>query len=93
MTQTDRQISAIKLDLVLINKKKKTCPLVDFAASADYREKIKESETTDKFLDFARELKAVECKGNDDTLVTMVRLERFPNVRKKTGRIGNQKGN
>ena len=30
---------------------------MDFAVAADHRIKMKESENTDKFLDFARELK------------------------------------
>ena len=44
-------------DLVVINKKKKTCPLVDFAVLADHRVKLKEIEKKDKYLDLARKLK------------------------------------
>ena len=38
-------------------KKKKTCKIVDFAAPADHRIKLKECEKRDKYLDLARELK------------------------------------
>ena len=41
--QTDHQISARRPDLVIINKKKKTCQNVDFAGLADPRVKLKES--------------------------------------------------
>ena len=42
---------------MLINKKKRTCQLVDFAVPADHRVKRKENEKMDKYLDLARELK------------------------------------
>ena len=54
---TDRLISARRPDLIIINKKKSTCRIVDFAVTADYRIKLKESEKKDKYLDLARELK------------------------------------
>ena len=38
-------------------KKKITCKIVDFAAPADRRVKLKESEKKDKYLDLAKELK------------------------------------
>ena len=38
-------------------KKKKKKRTVDFAVQADYREKLKESEKMDKYLDLARKLK------------------------------------
>ena len=60
--QTDHLIPARRPDLVLINKKKRTCQLVDFAVPADHRVKLKESEKIDKYLDLARELKkTLEC--------------------------------
>ena len=43
-------------NLVLINKKNRTC-LSDLAVSADHRIEIKESEKINKYLDFAGELK------------------------------------
>ena len=36
---------------------KRTCKIVDFAALADHRIKLKECEKKDKYLDLARELK------------------------------------
>ena len=44
-------------DLMIINKKKKICKIVDFAVPADHRINLKESEKKDKYLDLARELK------------------------------------
>ena len=57
---TDHLISAIRPDLIVINKKKKrkrTCKIVDFAVPADYIMKQKESEKKDKYLNLTRELK------------------------------------
>ena len=50
-------ISASRPDLIIINKKKRTCKIVDFAVPADHRIKLKECEKKDKYLDLARELK------------------------------------
>ena len=55
--QTDHLISARRPDLIIINKKKRTCKIVDFAIPADHRIKLKECEKKDKYLDLARELK------------------------------------
>ena len=52
-------IPARKLDLVMVNKKKRTGHLVDFAVSANYKIKMKESEKINKYLDLAREMKQV----------------------------------
>ena len=50
----NHSIPAGRPDLVLINKKKQTCNLADFAVPVDYREKMKESQKTDKYLDLSR---------------------------------------
>ena len=56
--QMDHQIPSRKRDQVLINKKKRSCPLENFAVvPADHKGKIKESGKIDKYLDLARELK------------------------------------
>ena len=55
--QTDHIIPARKPDLIIINKKKKICKIVDFAVPADHRINLKESEKEDKYLDLAWELK------------------------------------
>ena len=44
-------------DLIIINKNKRTCKIMDFAVPVDHRVKLKESEKKDKYLDLARELK------------------------------------
>ena len=49
------------------NKQKK-CHLVDFAVPADNRMKIKKSETINKFVDLARELKkSAKHESDGDT--------------------------
>ena len=50
--QTDHLISARRPDLI-IKKKKRICKIVDFAAPADHRIKLKECEKKDKYLDLA----------------------------------------
>ena len=55
--QTDHLIVTRRPDLIIINKKKRTCRIVDLTVPADNRVKLKESEKKDKYLDFARELK------------------------------------
>ena len=42
--QTDHLIPARRPDLIIINKKKRTCKIVRFAVPADYRIKLKEYE-------------------------------------------------
>ena len=51
--QTDHRTSARQPDLTIINKKRRTCRIVDFA---DHRVKLKASENEDKHEDLAREL-------------------------------------
>ena len=55
--QTDHLILARRPDLIIINKKKRICKIVDFAVLVDHRINLKESEKKDKYLDLARELK------------------------------------
>ena len=54
--QTDHLIPARRPDLIIINKKKRTCKIVDIAVPADHKIKLKECEKKDKYLD-PRELK------------------------------------
>ena len=66
--QTDQLISARRPDLVVINKKKRICKIVDSAVPVDHRIKLKESEKKDKYLDLARELKkTIEHESDDYT--------------------------
>ena len=55
--ETDHQISARQPDLIIINKNKRTCRIVDFAVPSDHRVKLKECKKRDKYLDLAIELK------------------------------------
>ena len=55
--QTDHLILARTPDLIIINKKKRICKIVNFAIPADHRIKLKECEMKDKYLNFAKELK------------------------------------
>ena len=64
--QTDHLIPARRSELILINKNKRICKIVDFAVLADQRINPKESEKKDKYLDLDRELKKdVEHESND----------------------------
>ena len=54
---TDQLILTSKTDLIIINKKKRICKIVDFAVLPDHRIKLKEREKKEKYLDLARELK------------------------------------
>ena len=55
--QTGHLIKARRQDLIIINKKKRICKIVDFTVAAEYKIKLKECEKRDKYLDLARELK------------------------------------
>ena len=50
-------ISARRLDLIIINKKKRSCKIVYLAVPADHRIKLKECEKKDKYINLARGLK------------------------------------
>ena len=54
--QMDHPLPTRRPDLVLSNKKKETCHLVDFVIPADHSE-VTEGEKQDKYLDFTRGLK------------------------------------
>ena len=54
--QMDHLIQARRPDLLLSNKKKRTCHPVDFTISADHRMKIEISKKIEKYLDLAKEL-------------------------------------
>ena len=50
-------IIIIRPDIIIIDKKKRICKIVDFALPADHRIKLKECEKKDKYLNLVRELK------------------------------------
>ena len=62
--QTDNPISARRPDLVIINKIKRTCKIVDFASPDDHRIKLKEGEKKDKHKGTE---KTMEPVGNNYT--------------------------
>ena len=64
--QTDHLIPARRPDLIIINKKKRTCKIVDFAVPVDHRIKLKECEKKDKYFDLARELKKTMKHAGDN---------------------------
>ena len=66
--QMDHLISARRPDLVIINKKKRTCRIVDFAVPADHRVNLKENEKKDKCLDLARAWKKTVEHESDDCI-------------------------
>ena len=58
--QSNHQISARRPDLIIINKKKRTWRIADFAVPAEHRVKLKEYEKRDKYFNLARKLKKTE---------------------------------
>ena len=57
--QTDHVIEAQKPDLVVVDKKKRTCKIIDFAVPGDSRIEAKEKEKIDKYQDLRRELQKI----------------------------------
>ena len=57
--RTGYLISVRRPDLVIVNKKKRTCWIVNFVLPADQRIKLKDSEKRDKYVDLAREQKTL----------------------------------
>ena len=51
--QTDHLISARRPDLIIINRKERTCRIVDFAVLTDHWIKLKECEKKYMYLDLA----------------------------------------
>ena len=54
---TDHLISARRPDLIILNKKKRTCKIVVYDVPGEHRIKLKECEKKNKYLDLVRELK------------------------------------
>ena len=54
--QADHQILA-RRPVLINNNEKKTCQLVDYIFPADHREKMREGEKLDNYLDLAKELR------------------------------------
>ena len=70
--QTDHLISARRPGIIVINKKKRTWKIGNFAVLANHSIKLKESEKKDKYLDLARELKKLWNTKQKIILVLLV---------------------
>ena len=88
--QTDHLISVRQPDLIIINKKERTCRIVDFAVSANYRVKLKECEKRDKYMDLARKfLKYGEHESYDYTNCDWCSWYSHQKIGTRTGGLGN----
>ena len=63
----------------MINKKKRTYKIVDFAVPADHRIKPKEVEKKDKYLDLARQLKKL---WNMPVIIIPIVIDTFGTISK-----------
>jgi len=81
--QTDHVIEARRPDLVVVDKKKRTCKIIDFAVPGDSRIEDKEKEKVEKYQDLARELQKI----------WNVRVKVIPLVVGSLGAIPRQFGN
>ena len=72
-------ISTRRPDLIIINKKKRTCKIVDLAVPADYRIKLKKCEKKDKYLDLSTELKTL---WNMQVTIILILIGAFGTVSK-----------
>ena len=68
----DHLILARQADLIIINKKKRTSRIVDFAVPADHRAKLKGNEKKDKYQNLARELKKQQLWNMKVTFIPIV---------------------
>ena len=59
--QTDHVTEAQRPDLVVVDKKKRTCKIIDFAVPGDSRIKEKEKEKVEKYQN-------LECESEDYTI-------------------------
>ena len=57
--QTDHVKEARRPDLVVVDKKRRTCKIIDFAVPGDSRIEEKEKEKIEKYQDLRRELQKI----------------------------------
>ena len=57
--KTDHVIEAQRLDLVVIDKKRRTCKIIDFVVPGDTSIEEKEKEKLEKYQDLRRELQKI----------------------------------
>ena len=68
--QTDHVIEAQRLDLVVVDKKRRTCKIIDFAVPGDSRIEEKEKEKIEKYHDLRRELQKQYLNNSKETGIT-----------------------
>ena len=76
--QTDHLILARTPDLMLSNKKKRTCRLIDFAVQENHKLWIKEKDNINKYLDLAREPKQIWNMQVTEIPIVIDALETVP---------------
>ena len=57
--QTDHVIEAWRPDLVVVDKKERSCKIIDFAVPGDSRIEEKEKDKIEKYQDLGRELQKI----------------------------------
>ena len=57
MLQCDREVKARKPNIVVVNKNKKSCAIIDIAIPGDIRVSEKEMEKTERYQDLKTEIK------------------------------------
>ena len=57
--QTDRVIEARRSDLVVVDKKERSCKIIDFLVPGDSRIEEKEKDKIEKYEDLGRELQKI----------------------------------
>ena len=81
--QTDHVIEARRPDLVLVDKKERSCEIIDFAVPGDSRIEEKEKDKREKYQDLGRELQKI----------WNVKVKIIPLVMSSLGAIPKQFGN
>ena len=59
MIQYDREIKAMKPDIVLVNKNERSCAIVHIAIPGDIRVSEKEKEKVESYQELKREIKRI----------------------------------
>ena len=104
--QTDHLNSTKLPDLIIINKKKRTCKIVHFIISRDNkgyhfasslffsrdnRVELKENKKKDKYFDLARELKKLEHESDINSNCNWCSCYSQQRIIKGTGGLGNKR--
>ena len=86
--QTDHVIEARRPDMIIIDKVKKLCQIVDFAVPYDTKVNTKEVEKIEKYQDLARELRKLWNMKVSIIPVIVGALETTPKIFKRMEDIG-----